>query len=75
MENIKLDDSIKSKFFISIFFVGNMEWICNMCYLLIRENKILKLLVLNGMRWLLKLIELVLFFLEEWFVFLRIFFM
>lgn len=70
-----MDSVSKNKYFINIIFVESIEWICNICYLLIRENKILKLFVLNGMGWLFKLKELNLFLLEERFVLLRIFFM
>lgn len=75
VENTKLDDKSRSKFLTSTLSVGNMEWICNTCYSSIRENKIPKLSVLNGMLWPLKPVELDLFPLEERLVSLRIPFM
>ncbi|XP_062569080.1 uncharacterized protein LOC134231172 [Saccostrea cucullata] len=75
VENLKLDDECKSKFLTSTVSVENMEWICNTCSSSIRENKIPKLSVLNGMMWPLKPMELDLFPLEERLVSLRIPFM
>ncbi|XP_061178430.1 uncharacterized protein LOC133187077 [Saccostrea echinata] len=75
VENTKLDDNSKRKFLTSTVSVENMEWICNTCYSSIRENKIPKLSVLNGMMWPLKPMELDLFPLEERLVSLRIPFM
>ncbi|XP_061184994.1 uncharacterized protein LOC133193010 [Saccostrea echinata] len=75
VENTKLDDKCKNKFLTSSRSVENMEWICNTCYSSLRENKIPKLSVFNGMMWPLKPIELDLFPLEERLVSLRIPFM
>ena len=75
VENMKLDDECKSKFLTSTVSVENVEWICNTCCSSIRQKKIPKLSVLNGMMWPLKPMELDLFPLEERLVSLRIPFM
>eukprot|EP00105_Crassostrea_gigas_P014661 XP_011431404.1 PREDICTED: uncharacterized protein LOC105331065 [Crassostrea gigas] len=75
VENTNLDDYSKRKFLTSTASVDNLEWICNTCYSSMRENKIPKLSVFNGMMWPLKPVELDLFPLEERLVSLRIPFM
>ncbi|XP_062602755.1 E3 ubiquitin-protein ligase BRE1A-like [Saccostrea cucullata] len=75
VENIKLNDECKSKFLTSTVSVENVEWICNTCCSSIRQKKIPKLSVFNGMMWPLKPMELDLFSLEERLVSLRIPFM
>ena len=55
--------------------VNDQEWICNTCIAALRENRVPKLSVLNGMVWTEKPTELNLFPLEERLVSLRIPFM
>ncbi|XP_062567926.1 uncharacterized protein LOC134230168 [Saccostrea cucullata] len=75
VENTKLDDTSKSKYLTCITSVDNAEWICKTCYSSVRERKIPKLSVLNGMIWPPKPRELDLFSLEERLISLRIPFM
>ncbi|XP_062602358.1 uncharacterized protein LOC134264070, partial [Saccostrea cucullata] len=75
VENTKLDDTSKSRYLTCITSVDNAEWICNTCYSSVREGKIPKLSVLNGMTWPPKPRELDLFSLEERLISLRIPFM
>ncbi|XP_078328660.1 uncharacterized protein LOC144623788 [Crassostrea virginica] len=75
VENSSLDERQKTKFLTHSLSVENSEWICNTCYSSIKEDKIPKLSVLNGMKWPCKPKELELFPLEERLVSLRIPFM
>ncbi|XP_061170324.1 uncharacterized protein LOC133179634 [Saccostrea echinata] len=75
VQNTNLDDLSKIKYLTGIISVGNAEWICNTCYSSIREGKVPKLSVLNGMIWPPKPRELNLFPLEERLISLRIPFM
>ena len=75
VENSSLDERQKTKFLTHSLSVENSEWICNTCYSSIKEDRIPKLSVLNGMKWPCKPKELELFPLEERLVSLRIPFM
>ncbi|XP_065944329.1 trichohyalin-like [Magallana gigas] len=75
VDNTKLDSASKKKYLTNTTSAESTEWICNTCYSSIRENKIPKLSVLNGMSWPSKPKELNLLPLEERLVSLRIPFM
>lgn len=72
VENASLEGEIKRTFFTQMKSVNDQEWISNTCITALRENRVPKLSVLNGMVWTEKPTELNLFTLEERLVSLRI---
>lgn len=55
--------------------VDDIEWVCNICYNSIKVCKVLVLVVVNGMGFFFKFLELLIIELEERLISFRIFFM
>lgn len=75
VNNVLLDAEIKRKYFSNMKSFNGEEWICNTCNSTLKQNRVPKLSIVNGMIWPQKPSELDLSPLEERLVSLRIPFM